>query len=150
MILNRQRKVRVAIAPLDRFLGKVCKETGVGEAEITVCLVSDPEIARLNKTYRKKKGPTDVLSFPAKQQERPLRRRAGSSGKHSGAGFLGDIAIAPQMAGKYAKKNDRGLQAELKVLILHGVLHLMGYDHELDQGEMHRLEKRLRRRLGLE
>ena len=63
--------------------------------------------------------------------------------------FLGDIAIAPKVAGWNAKSLGRALPEELKVLILHGVLHLLGYDHETDRGEMERIEMRLRRRLGI-
>jgi probable rRNA maturation factor len=62
---------------------------------------------------------------------------------------LGDIAIAPETARRYAKKNGRTLQSELRVLMLHGVLHLMGYDHESDHGQMNRIEQKMRRRLGL-
>ena len=63
--------------------------------------------------------------------------------------YLGDIAIAPETARRYAKKNGRSLNNELRVLILHGVLHLMGYDHETDRGEMNRIEQKMRRRFGL-
>jgi probable rRNA maturation factor len=62
---------------------------------------------------------------------------------------LGDIAIAPETARRYAKKNGRSLGNELRVLILHGVLHLLGYDHETDRGEMDRIERKMRRRFGL-
>ena len=64
-------------------------------------------------------------------------------------GYVGDIAIAPETARRNARRLSRGLPAELRVLILHGMIHLAGYDHETDQGEMERLEQRLRRRLGL-
>jgi len=64
--------------------------------------------------------------------------------------YLGDIAISPATARRYAKKNGRSLAAELRILMLHGVLHLLGYDHESDRGEMDRLEAKLRRRFGLE
>ena len=63
--------------------------------------------------------------------------------------YLGDIAIAPVTARRYAKKNGRSLSNELRVLILHGVLHLLGYDHETDRGEMDRIERKMRRRFGL-
>jgi probable rRNA maturation factor len=151
MILNRQRAVRVSRRPLETFLRRVQKQLGLGEASLTICLVSDAEIARMNKTYRKKNGPTDVLSFPAAAR-RSLRRRASESGpykrKKEGE-FLGDVAIAPATARRYAKKNRRTLASELRVLILHGVLHLMGYDHETDRGEMDRVEQKLRKRFGL-
>jgi rRNA maturation RNase YbeY len=188
---NRQRNVRVALRPLQTFLRKVREELGLGEASVTIGLVSDAEIARMNETFRRKKGPTDVLSFPAVARRGPRRsglakrRRTGfteieqrlASSSVSGldkwlaateseqrlasrigpgetyrirAGeYLGDIAIAPATARRYAKKNGRTLSSELRVLILHGVLHLLGYDHETDRGEMERIERKLRRRLGL-
>lgn len=148
MILNRQRAARVARRPLETFLNRVAQDLGLDAAGVTVCLVSDAEIARMNKTYRKKKGPTDVLSFPANKRRKPLRLKAGTRQGAAGE-FLGDIAISPATARRYANKNGRRLSDELRVLILHGVLHLMGYDHETDRGQMERIEQKLRRRLGL-
>jgi len=142
MILNRQRAARVARRPLELFLQRVKSELRLHEARATVCLVSDAEIARMNEMFRKKKGPTDVLSFPA------TARRRGSKTAKTGA-YLGDIAISPATARRYARKNGRKLSSELQVLILHGVLHLLGYDHETDRGEMDRVERKLRKRLGL-
>ena len=149
MILNRQQAVRVARRPLELFLGRVRRELGIEKAEVTVCLVSDAEIARMNQAFRKKKGPTDVLSFPAMERRRlgGLARR--SSGVARNASFLGDIAISPSTARRNAKKLGRTLPSELRILILHGVLHLLGYDHETDRGQMERVEGRLRQRLGL-
>src|ERR1700730_17196072 len=167
MILNRQRAVRVARRPLENFLARVRKELGLGEADVTVCLVSDAEIAHMNEAFRKKKGPTDVLSFPAERKRQPFasrrkktytavaeniedtEKRRGSPGSRTAETYLGDIAIAPETARRYAKKNARSLSNELRVLILHGVLHLLGYDHETDRGEMDRLERKMRRRFGL-
>ncbi len=148
MILNRQRAVRLARRPLESFLRRVKNELGLDEASLTVCLVSDTEIARMNETFRKKKGPTDVLSFPMVARRRAVR--LGRSSRTVKAGeYLGDIAISPATAQRYAKKYERKLSNELQVLILHGVLHLLGYDHETDRGEMDRMERKLRKRLGL-
>ena len=184
MILNCQRAVRVAPRPLANFLRRVEKELGIHGSGVTVCFVSDAEIARMNRQYRKKKGPTDVLSFPQENSFSPLvyaqrsrranhlpavaghspARRGGllrapkvtsraKVGKwlsrESKPAYLGDIAIAPKTARRYAKKNGRRLDSELRVLMLHGVLHLLGYDHETDRGQMSRLENKLRRRFGL-
>lgn len=145
--MNRQRSVRMAIRPLETFLLRVKKELGVSGAEVTVALVSDREIARMNETYRKKKGATDVLSFPA-QKRRKLRRR-GAEYPERRRLYLGDIAIAPKTARRNAMQLARPLASELRILILHGVLHLLGYDHETDRGEMERFERRLRRKLGI-
>ncbi len=153
MILNRQRAVRVARRPLELFLARVRKELGLGEADVTVCLVSDAEIARMNEAFRKKKGPTDVLSFPAAERRGPvsLRRARKRASQHDPRRrqFLGDIAISPSTARRNAKQLGRTLPSELQILILHGVLHLLGYDHETDRGEMDRVERRLRQRFGL-
>ena len=163
MIVNRQRAVRVARQPLEEFLYRVAEELGLGDSEVTICLVSDAEIARMNEAYRKKKGPTDVLSFPARETLR-RRKKTFTDGAEVAEGtektrkkkssrtterYLGDIAIAPETAMRYAKKNGRTLSSELRVLILHGVLHLMGYDHETDHGEMNRAERAMRRKFGL-
>jgi probable rRNA maturation factor len=148
MILNRQRAVRATRRPLEVFLRRVKHELGLDEADLTVCLVSDAEIARMNETFRKKKGATDVLSFPAVARRRPVRLQRGWNRMKTGE-YLGDIAISPATARRYAKRNGRRLSSELRVLILHGVLHLLGYDHETDRGEMDGVERKLRRRLGL-
>jgi probable rRNA maturation factor len=148
MILNRQRAVRLARGPLESFLRRVKAELGLGQAGITVCLVSDTEIAQMNETFRKKKGSTDVLSFPSAERRRPARFDGGRF-QIKADEDLGDIAISPVTARHYAKKHARHLPGELRFLILHGTLHLLGYDHETDRGEMRRLERKLRKRLGL-
>lgn len=150
MILNQQRKVRIQREPLAEFLRSVQKKLGVEDAAVTVCFVADAEIAEMNERFRKKKGPTDVLSFPTEVRRRekskaaPKEKDAERQESH-----LGDIAIAPETARRYAKENGRSLDSELRVLILHGVLHLLGYDHETDRGEMDRLERKLRRTFEL-
>ena len=169
MILNRQRTVRVARPPLEAFLARVREQLRLNGSEVTVCLVTDKSIAQMNETFRHKKGPTDVLSFPsddpksfvgaslqgarAKRQHAAAsssRRLAKSSVSTVDAHSLGDIAISPATARRYAKKHGRTLPSELQILILHGVLHLLGYDHETDNGQMTRVENRLRRKLGLQ
>jgi probable rRNA maturation factor len=153
MILNRQRAVRLARRPLELFLARVRRELGIGQADVTICFVSDAEIARMNQAFRNKQGPTDVLSFPAGDRRGHLsllpRRKPGTGRRSKREVSLGDVAISPATARRNAKKLGRTLPSELQILILHGVLHLLGYDHETDHGEMDRVEARLRRRLGL-
>jgi probable rRNA maturation factor len=155
MILNGQRRVPIALAPLATFFECARCELRFPHGSVTVRLVSDPAMARLNRDYRGKSGPTDVLSFPAKrtangQQTKALSpKRVRSQEATENDSYVGDIAIAPETARRNARRFSRGLPAELRVLILHGMIHLAGYDHETDQGEMERLEQRLRRRLGL-
>jgi len=146
MVLNRQRKIRVAPRTLEDFLSKVRKELNLENADVVVALVSDTKIAEMNERFRRKPGPTDVLSFPplARHGKKPRRVRRTDRTE-----YLGDIAIAPETARRFARMHRRSLALELRVLILHGVLHLLGYDHERDRGQMNRIEHRLRRRLGL-
>lgn len=144
---NCQRSARVDLRPLQDFLHRVQRELGLGRESVFIRFVTDAEMARLNLRFRKKKGTTDVLSFPSEERRPPGRsRRAGRGSRDA---FLGDIAISLRTARRNARLLGRTLPGELRILILHGVLHLLGYDHETDQGEMDRVETRLRRRLGL-
>lgn len=152
MILNRQRGVRVPVRELDKFLGRALRRLRLSQVSLSICFVGNAEMARWNRAYRGKKGPTDVLSFPADASDghsvkhrarKPLQRDLAS------ASYLGDIAIAPAVARRNARRFGRAFTDEIRILILHGILHLMGYDHETDDGEMDRREHRLRRALRL-
>jgi len=154
MILNRQRRVPVATRPLTDFLCRVRSALRLGDRDLTVCLVSDASIARLNRSFRGKPGPTDVLSFPANGHAALRRARLSSSSPSftsspSSTSYLGDIAISLEAARRNAARFGRTLPQELRILMLHGVLHLLGYDHETDRGRMDRVECRLRAELGL-
>ena len=159
MILNRQRRVRVSVRDLGKFLARASRVLRLPSGSFTVCLVTDAEIARWNRGYRGKQGPTDVLSFPtvAQKGKRPMKRKNGTPRKRRSdfpfprfsASYLGDIAIAPAVARRNARRFKRTFEEEMRILIVHGMLHLMGYDHETDTGQMDRRERRVRRRLGL-
>ncbi|MGB7846066.1 MAG: rRNA maturation RNase YbeY [Candidatus Acidiferrum sp.] len=144
---NRQGAVRLELILLERFWSRARRELRLDPRSASVCFVTDAEMARLNQTFRKKPGTTDVLSFPSETRTRPagLRRRA----RALRGCFLGDIAISPTVARRNAKTFGRTLSEEICFLILHGVLHLLGYDHDTDRGEMDHVEASLRRRLGL-
>ncbi len=144
---NHQRAVRVQLRPLELFLQRVKDKLDLRGDCVAVRLIQDGEMARLNARYRGKRRTTDVLSFPAEHQGKP-ELRGNPRCKRRGV-FLGDIAISPLVARRNARSLRRGLTDELQILILHGVLHLLGYDHEADRGEMERVEMRLRRRLGI-
>jgi probable rRNA maturation factor len=103
---------------------------------VSLALVSDAEIRRLNRRYARKDAPTDVLSFPA-------------IGPAAGVPFLGDIVIAKGVARRQAREAGHTVGDEVKLLALHGLLHLLGYDHHVDNGTMARVETRLRRKGGL-
>ena len=99
---------------------------------VTVAIVANTRVRELNRRYRGKDAPTDVLSFPADEP-----------------GELGDVVIALGVARRQAVQAGHSLVTEFRVLALHGLLHLLGYDHERDGGQMRRLEQRLRRKGGL-
>lgn len=125
----------------------------VAPESFTVCFVSNSQISRWNRAYRHKPGPTDVLSFRANGNQGRPRTRALNDGITDGGGaghsYLGDVAIAPAVARRNAARFGRTFDDEVRILILHGMLHLMGYDHETDNGQMDRREQALRRELGL-
>jgi probable rRNA maturation factor len=147
MILNRQRGVRVPAKELNRFLSRAQRALRLPSESVGVCLVSNSEMARWNRAYRGKKGPTDVLSFGARTADKK-DKRFFTPMANSGS-YLGDIAIAPAVARQNAVRFGRTFSEEMRILILHGMLHLMGYDHETDNGQMDRRERRVRRVLGL-
>ena len=123
-------------AALGRWLARHAPRGAAGH--LTIAIVSDAAMRRLNKQFRSKDMATDVLSFP------PDAVASGSN-----RSFLGDLAIARGIAARQARQLGHSLQTELRILALHGLLHLLGYDHETDRGEMGRLEDRLRQRAGL-
>jgi len=108
---------------------------------VAVALVGDSTMRRLNRTYRGVSKATDVLSFPPGDDPVVVPRLSRP--------FLGDIVIATGVARRQALAFRHSMSTELRTLALHGLLHLLGYDHSSDRGEMARLEDRLRRRAGL-
>ena len=117
--------------------------------EVAVALAPDAQVRALNQRYRRKDAATDVLSFPVIIQgsRGPTRARRASAART----FLGDIVIATGVAKRQARRMKHAYRTELRVLALHGLLHLLGYDHEdaADAGRMSRVEARLRRKGGL-
>ena len=130
VLLNRQRSRAVSAPRLRRVLRRAAAALRV-QGELSLVLAGDALLRRLNRVYRGKDTATDVLSFPGE---------GGEAG-------LGDIVISVARAERNARGLGRTLAQELDVLALHGFLHVMGYDHETDDGAMDRLEGRLRRRL---
>ncbi len=128
--MNRQRRRVVRPARLRRVLRAAARDLGV-TGEVAVVLAGDRALRSLNARYRGKNKPTDVLSFP------------GPGGDEG----LGDVVISLDTAERNARAFGRTLPQEVDVLALHGFLHVLGYDHETDDGTMDRLERRLRRKL---
>lgn len=131
VILERRKTKDLSRLALARFANKAQRVAGL-MGEVNILLTGDTEIQRLNLQFRRKDEATDVLSFPSG------RTPAG-----------GDIAISLQTARAQAAEIGHNLLTEVKVLILHGMLHLAGYDHEIDRGQMRKLEQQLRAELKL-
>jgi probable rRNA maturation factor len=116
-----------------RFLNRALRLAGHRAGDVSVFFCGDSVMRRLNRLYRRKDRTTDVLSFPS-----------GISGE-----FLGDLVISVPEARRQARREGKREAALLERLLLHGLLHLLGYDHETDDGMMNRLEGRLRRRMSI-
>jgi probable rRNA maturation factor len=137
---------------LRRWLEDVAPASARGE--VTVAFASDARVRALNRTYRRLDKATDVLSFPSGPQARGSQPTLASVASTDARrpkrdAFLGDIVIACGVARRQAKAQFHAEAIEWRVLALHGLLHLLGYDHDRDDGAMRRVEQRLRRRGGL-
>lgn len=138
-IINQQRKFKINLETFQEFTDKAVKiipETL--NKSVTVAFVSDRKIRYLNKMFRRKNYATDVLSFPFEADEFEIEEDN-----------LGDIIISVEQASRQAVENNLDFETEIKQLILHGILHLCGYDHETDKGEMNSLELKLRDKLNV-
>ncbi len=139
MIVNLQRKIKLESSAYNEFAAVVAAGAEeVSGRSFSVAFVSDRRMTELNKFFRGKNTTTDVLSFPSEREEfEPDDQN------------LGDIVISVEQAQKQAMENGLTIELEIKQLILHGVLHLCGYDHETDDGEMNARELELREALGI-
>ena len=131
-VVNRQRRLKLDTEAWSNFAARALDAIGKSESSATIAFVSDNRIRGLNRQFRGVDKATDVLSFPAEEKLN-----------------LGDVAVSVDTAAVQAKENGLTLDEELAQLILHGLLHLCGHDHETDNGEMNQLELRLRRKLKI-
>ncbi len=138
-VVNRQRKLPVDGEHWQAFVAKAMRVLPTEASDVTVVFVSDRRMRQFNRIWRGKRGTTDVLSFQPGTDEF----------ENPGGTNLGDVVISCEQAARQAKENDLSLDQEMAQLILHGLIHLSGYDHSTDNGEMDRLELRLRRKLGI-
>ncbi len=131
VIVLEHKTQAVSVRALSLFAAKARRALGLA-GEVNVRITSDRELRELNRRFRWKDRPTDVLSFPSDMPK-----------------LAGDIAISADIAAANAAEIGHPPETELKILILHGMLHLAGYDHETDNGDMQSRETELRRQLGL-
>ena len=134
MLIVQKRVADLTDLALSRFLARARRAAGL-KGKVNVLLTSSTEMKSLNRRFRGMDKPTDVLSFPAE----PGAQKQ----------FAGEIAISTEIATKNAHELGHSPAQEVKILVLHGVLHLRGYDHECDNGQMGRREKQLREKLHL-
>ena len=138
-VVNRQRQRKISSTQWKDFAEDALRVVGKSDRDATIVFVSDDAIRKLNRQFRGKNYATDVLSFPSSAEPFEV----------DGQKQLGEVVISVQRAAAQARSNGLSFASEVKQLILHGLLHLAGYDHETDKGEMNRLELRLRKRLDI-
>jgi len=132
-VVNRQRRLQIDTEAWSTFAAKALDAIGKNDWSATIAFVSDKRIRELNRQFRGIDKATDVLSFPAEEESN-----------------LGDVAVSVETAATQARENGMTLDREIAQLILHGLLHLSGYDHETDNGQMNRLELKLRKKLDVD
>src|ERR1044072_3116904 len=132
-VVNRQRARKLTVTPWVKRVEGMLKAIGKSESSVTVAFVSDKKIRELNRQFRRIDKATDGLSFPSDSRD----------------GEMGDIAMSIETPAPQAKQSGLTLDGEIAQLLLHGLLHLSGYDHETDNGEMNRLALRLRKKLRI-
>jgi probable rRNA maturation factor len=142
-VVNRQRFARIDSSGMSTLVERALAALGRPEASLTVAFVRDRAIRKLNQKYRNQNRATDVLSFPASQAVGGEK----SDSESTDSDFLGDIVVSTDTARIQAFEAGHTFEREIDELVLHGVLHLCGYDHEADRGEMNRIELKLRRKL---
>ncbi|MGA9771060.1 MAG: rRNA maturation RNase YbeY [Blastocatellia bacterium] len=139
-VVNRQRLCPIARDRIARIAQATLDEAGRAGDSLAIAFVRDRVIRDLNQTYRGKDYATDVLSFPADDGQTACVFDEACN-------YIGDIVISTDAALRQASAARHSFEREVSELVLHGTLHLCGYDHETDHGEMNRLELKLRRRL---
>jgi probable rRNA maturation factor len=132
-VVNKQRLLSVDKGRISELAVRALASVGLKDASLTVAFVRDRRIKELNLRFRGKHRATDVLSF--------------SAGDTLATDYLGDIVISADTALRQAEEANHSVELEVSELVIHGVLHLCGYDHETDRGEMNRLELKIRRKL---
>ena len=138
-VINRQRYRKIDVPAWREFAEQASQAIDSTQQSATIVFVSDNVIKKLNQQFRGQNYATDVLSFPTKAEDFESDNQS----------HLGEVVISVERAAAQAKENGLTFSNEVRQLILHGLLHLSGYDHETDNGEMNRLELRLRRKLEI-
>lgn len=139
-VINRQRLFPIDRREVSGLAAAALEAIGRAPASASIVFVRDPLMRNLNREYRNVDRPTDVLSFPSRDE-------ASAPDSFTDALFLGEVVISTDTALRQAREAGHSVGREVSELVIHGMLHLCGFDHETDRGEMNRLELRLRRNL---
>lgn len=142
-VVNRQRLTRIDVQRIATLSDATLGAVGRAGTSLSVVFVRDRAIRQLNRKYRNQDRTTDVLSFASGD----ALAGAGPASFIGEASFLGDVVVSVDTARQQASEAGHSINRELDELVMHGVLHLCGFDHETDSGEMNRLELKLRRKL---
>jgi probable rRNA maturation factor len=143
-VVNRQRLARIDARRVARIADATLAEVGRGNSTLTVAFVRDRTMRKLNSKFKGNDRATDVLSFPLGND---VNRAPAPARPNNAPKELGDVVISTDTAQRQAIDCDHSLEREVDELVIHGVLHLCGYDHATDRGQMNRLELRVRRKL---
>jgi probable rRNA maturation factor len=146
VVVFRRVPAGVRKAALERFARRL-RDRLAGGAEFECLVTTDAELQRLNRAFRGQDYPTDVLSFPSDSP--PFAKTTGKQDLSSPPQLLGSLAISYPRAAEQARRFGHSVEQEIQILMLHGILHLLGLDHETDRGRMARMESGWRRRLEL-
>ena len=138
-VINRQRRERLDRGSVARLARAVLDRTGRADATLTVIFIRDRLMRELNRQYRALDKPTDVLSF--------AYHEGSDFSEPANEHHLGDVVISVETAAAYARATGLTFSREIEYLVIHGTLHHAGYDHETDDGQMERLERKLRKEL---
>jgi len=140
VLSSRLRGRRLSLPRLQTLAESILQAAGAARAELSLLLVGDRSMRRLNRLYRRKGRTTDVLAFPMRQ----VRPRVTVHSSRFTSSMLGDVVISLPQAARQAKQAGHALEHELTVLVIHGLLHLLGYDHERSAREARRMQRRER------
>ncbi|MBX7223244.1 MAG: rRNA maturation RNase YbeY [Blastocatellia bacterium] len=147
-IINRQRHEKIDSRSVKQIALQTLDAVGYATLDVNLVFVGDRTIHRLNLEYRNIDKPTDVLSFPYLELPSPYFDTPATVKNFAAEAdaLLGEVVISTQTARRYGQELGLTFPVEIKTLVIHGILHVCGYDHETDHGEMARLERRLRKR----
>lgn len=140
VLSSRLRRRWISLSEVHSLAENILKAAGASRSDLSLLLVGDGAMRRLNRLYRRKDRTTDVLAFPMRQ----VRPRFTVHGSRFTSSMLGDVVISLPQASRQAKQAGHSIEREMVVLVIHGLLHLLGYDHERSAREARRMSRRER------